>query len=94
MRKVSFTRVIFLSQIAPRCFLIKVFPAVRSFFSKISVCFVGWVFKYESFKSDLDMALTSAKLAGVIHIIITGTDLASSREAYNLTKLKHLEIKT
>ena len=48
---------------------------------------IGANLTHESFKNDLDATLTNAKHAGVIHIIITGTDLASSREASNLTKL-------
>tara|TARA_B100000003_G_scaffold132366_1_gene118743 strand:+ start:262 stop:1083 length:822 start_codon:yes stop_codon:yes gene_type:complete len=48
---------------------------------------IGANLTHESFKNDLDTALTNAKLAGVIHIIVTGTDLTSSIEANNLTKL-------
>ena len=46
---------------------------------------IGANLTHESFKNDLDTALTNAKLAGVIHIIVTGTDLTSSIEANNLT---------
>ena len=48
---------------------------------------IGANLTHESFKNDLDTALIDAKLAGVIHINITGTDLTSSIEANNLTKL-------
>ena len=48
---------------------------------------IGANLTHESFKNDLGTALIDAKLAGVIHIIVTGTDLTSSIEANNLTKL-------
>ena len=48
---------------------------------------IGANLTHESFKYDLNTALANAKLTGVIHIIITGTNLASSVAASNLTKL-------
>ena len=45
---------------------------------------IGANLTHESFRNDLDEVLKNAEKAGVVHIIITGTDLQTSIEAANL----------
>jgi len=47
---------------------------------------IGANLTHESFENDLDTVIKNAELAGIIHIIITGTDLSSSIKASNLAK--------
>ena len=48
---------------------------------------IGANLTHESFKNDLDAVIRNAEFAGIIHMIITGTDLSSSIEANNLARL-------
>ena len=45
---------------------------------------IGANLTHESFRNDLDEVLKNAEKAGIIHIILTGTDLQTNIEASNL----------
>ena len=45
---------------------------------------IGANLTHESFRNDLDEVLENAEKAGIIHIILTGTDLQTNIEASNL----------
>ena len=47
---------------------------------------IGANLTHESFKNDLIAVVKNAELAGIMHIIITGTDLSSSIKANDLAK--------
>ena len=56
------------------------------FLKKMKFIDIGANLTHESFSSDLTAILEDARKEGVIHVILTGTDLQTNLNAIKLTK--------